>query len=157
MKSFFKFCLLFLFTSPVLFVNAQEKSVITKVKKFKPPVVQTVWGDYKNDARVSTEEAVKLLSMPVKIVDSGRHNYTIDNYRFLYRSKSIVENEQTGKKEVSFTVTSDKFTTTPLSKVWIDNIRNGLKQDEQLFFFDVLVKDDQGRLFFAPDLKITLQ
>ena len=157
MKNYLKFCFLFLLFAPALTSNAQEKTVITKVKKFKPAVVQTVWGINKNEAIVSREEAIKLLFSPIKIVDAGNNVYTVDNYRFLYRSKSIVENEQTGRKEVSFTVTSDKFTTTPLSRVWIDNIKDNLKPDEQLFFFDVLVKDDQGRLFFAPDLKITIQ
>ena len=157
MKYCLKFCFLFLLFMPSLFSAAQEKSVITKVKKFKPPVVQTMWGNSKNEATVTKEEAIRMLSMPIKIVDSGNHIFTVDNYRFLYRSKSIVENEQTGKKEVAFTVTSNKFTATPLSNAWVDNIKNSLKPDEQLFFFDVLVRDDKGRLFFAPDIKITIQ
>lgn len=157
MKYCLNFCLLFLFCTASLVSNAQEKEVITKVKKFKPPVVQIIWGNSTNNAKVSRDEAIKLLSLPIKIIDSARQNYTVDNYRFLYRSKSIIENEQTGKKEIAFTVTSDKFITTPLSKVWIDNLKNNLLPDEELFFFDVLVKDNLGRLFFAPDLKITIQ
>ena len=157
MKYCLNFCLLLLFCTASLVSNAQEKEVITKVKKFKPPVVQTIWGNSTNNAKVSRDEAIKMLSLPIKIIDSTRQNYTVDNYRFLYRSKSFIENEQTGKKEISFTVTSDKFTTTPLSKVWIDNLKRSLLPDEELFFFDVLVKDNQGRLFFAPDLKITIQ
>ncbi|MEO6818097.1 MAG: hypothetical protein ABI266_07150 [Ginsengibacter sp.] len=157
MKYCLKFCFVFLMIVPSLLSKGQEKSVITTVKKFKPPVVQTTWGNSKSDAKVTKDEAVKMLSLPIKIIDSSGRNYTIDNYRFLYRSKSLVENEQTGQKEVSFTVTSDKFVTSPISKIWIDNIVNGLQSDEQFFLFDVMVKDDKGRLFFAPDLKITIQ
>lgn len=157
MKYCLNFCLIMAFCGASLFSNAQDNVVITKVKKFKPPVVHTMWGNNKNGAAISTEEAVKILSLPIKIVDEGNHNYTVNNYRFLYRSKSTVDNEQTGKKENSYTVNSDNFTTTPLSKVWIDNIKNNLKPGEQLYFFDILVKDDQGRLFFSPDLKITIQ
>lgn len=157
MKNYLKFCLILLFCIPSLLSSAQDKSVLTKVKKFKPPVVQTMWDKSKNDAKISKVDAVKMLYLPIKIVDSGNHNYTVDSYGFLYRSKSMVDNDQTGKKEVLFTITGDKFIKTPLSKVWIDNIKDNLQPDEQFIFFDVLAKDEQGRIFSAPDLKITIQ
>jgi hypothetical protein len=49
------------------------------------------------------------------------------------------------------------FKTTPLPKVWVDNLKNGFQKDEELYFFDIIVKDNKDRKFFAPDLKITIQ
>jgi hypothetical protein len=32
-----------------------------------------------------------------------------------------------------------------------------LQKDEQLYFFDIVVKDKEGRDFFAPEIKITIK
>ena len=61
------------------------------------------------------------------------------------------------KKVSRFTNLSDMFTSTPLPKVWIDNIKDSFQKDEELYFFDIIVKDNKDRKFFAPDLKITVQ
>ena len=66
-------------------------------------------------------------------------------------------NDETGKREVSYTLVAERFDSTPLPKVWIDNIKGRLQPDEQLYFFDIVVKDKQGRKFFAPELKITIK
>jgi hypothetical protein len=36
-------------------------------------------------------------------------------------------------------------------------ITEQLKPGEEIFFFDVVVKDAQGRLMFAPNLKLVIQ
>jgi hypothetical protein len=136
---------------------AQEKPVITKIAKFKPPVVQTFLGDIKNGASVTAEEGKYLIGLPLKITDDKNNSYTIDTYQFLYKQKSYILNDETGKKEVTFTLAADRFDSTPLSKVWIDNISRQLQTDEQLYFFDIVVKDKEGRRFFAPELKITIK
>ena len=95
--------------------------------------------------------------MPLKVIDAKNNQYTIDSYQFLYRQKSFIRDDETGKKEEVFTISADRFNTTPLPKVWVDNIRRSLQQDEQLHFFDIVVKDKEGRQFFAPELKITIK
>jgi hypothetical protein len=56
-----------------------------------------------------------------------------------------------------FTIVADRFFATPLPKVWIENTKDQFKKDEQLYFFDIVVKDKEGRKFFAPELKITIK
>lgn len=146
----------FLFvTNQILF--AQQKEVITKVQKFKPPVVKTLLGVHQNGAQVTADEANQLIQLPLKVVDAKNNLYPVNSYRFLYRQKTIIVNDETGKKEVSFTIVADRFQTTPLPKLWIDNIKGHLQKDEQLYFFDVLVRDKEGREFFAPELKLTIK
>lgn len=157
MKILIKYCLLIILFSPVMVCYAQKEPIITKVKKFKPPVVKTEWNNFKNGAVVSREDALQMLSLPIKITDSAKNIYKIDNYRFMYKSKNIVENDETGKKEVSSTIASGNFTTTPLPEVWLNNLKYSLKTGEELYYFDVMVKDSQGRLFSAPELKIIIQ
>lgn len=139
------------------FISTAQKPVITKVAKFKPPVVQSFLGVNTNGAAVTKEEASQLIALPVKITDAKKNNYTIDSYQFLYKRKGAIQDEETGKTETTFTTVADRFTTTPLPKIWIDNLKDTFQKDEELYFFDIVVKDNSGRRFFAPDLKITIR
>jgi len=136
---------------------AQQKDVITKVAKFKPPVVKTYLGVNQNGAEVTVDEAHQLVSLPLKIVDADNNHYALQSYQFLYREKSFIQDDETGKKKEVFTIVSDRFNATPLPAVWVNNIKDKLQKDEQLYFFDIVVKDKEGREFFAPELKITLK
>ena len=151
---------LLLFISFISLCNAQsatKKPAITKIEKFKPPVVATYLGVNTNGASVTIDEANQLITLPLKITDAKTNTYPIDSYHLLYRRKGVIEDEQTGRKEVAFTTISELFDKSPLPKIWIDNIQNGFQTGEELYFFDIVVKDKEGRRFFAPDLKITIQ
>ena len=145
-----------LFVSATLTAVAQSPAVVN-VAKFKPPVVQTFLGINTNGAAVTKEEADQLVALPLKITDAKKNTYKIDSYQFLYKRKSVVQDEETGKKQSTFTVVSDRFKATPLPKVWVDNIKGRFQKDEELYFFDIVVKDNTGRIFSAPELKITIQ
>lgn len=154
----FLFFLLCTFTGFFCFAQeSQKKPQITKVAKFKPPVVKPFLGINTNGASVTGDEANQLITLPLKITDAQNHIYSIDSYHFLYKRKSVIEDEKTGRKQATFTTVADVFKTTPLPKIWIDNIQNGFQKGEELHFFDIVVKDKAGRIFFAPDLKITVQ
>ncbi len=153
MKTFL-FLLLFMAAS---FISIAQKPAITKVAKFKPPVVQIFLGVNTNGATVTKEEASQLITLPLKITDAKKNSYAVDSYQFLYKRKGVIQDEETGKTQTTFTTVADRFTTTPLPKIWIDNIQNNFQKDEELYFFDVVVKDESGRRFFAPDLKLTIQ
>ncbi|MEO6837876.1 MAG: hypothetical protein ABI261_01345 [Ginsengibacter sp.] len=153
-KYFLAFILLFSF-SEISF--AQDSTIITKVSKFKPPVVKTFLGTEQNGAQITADKGNELIGLPLKIIDDKNNFYEIDSYQFLYKKKGSYLDDETGKKEITFTLSADRFDSTPLPKVWVDNISGHLQSDEQLYFFDVVVKDKQGRRFFAPELKITIK
>ena len=148
----------FIFSAQAQLVKKVIKpSVITPVVKFKPPVVKTFLGRNTGEATVTVEEANQLVELPLKITDDKNNIYTISSYQFMYKKKSVIENEQTNKKEIAFTTVADLFKTTPLPKIWKDNIGGGIQKDEELFFFDIVVNDKQGRKFFAPNVKIRVK
>jgi len=158
MKIIFKYFLCFILFSSIAKISfAQDTTFITKVPKFKPPVVKTFLGNEQNGAQVTADEGNKLIGLPLKIVDDQNNTYAIDSYQFLYKQKGFYLNNETGKREVTFTMVADRFDSTPLPKLWVDNIRGRLQSGEQLYFFDIVVKDKEGRIFFAPELKITIQ
>lgn len=151
------FCCFFLLVSFVATSFAQDSTIITKMAKFKPPVVKTYLGVNQDGAQVTVDEGNQLVGLPLKVVDDKNNIYPIESYQFLYRQKSYILDDETGKRETTFTLAADRFDTTPLPKMWVDNIAGRLQPEEQLYFFDIVVKDKQGRRFFAPELKITIK
>ena len=137
--------------------TVKKASVITFVVKFKPPAVKTLLGKNEKEATVTIDEANQLVNFPLKVIDTKNNVYAISSYQFMYKKKSVIENEETGRKEIVFTASADLFKITPLPKIWRDNIGGGIQKDEQLYFFDVIVNDKQNRKFFAPNLKIIVK
>lgn len=153
MKTFLKYLfytlLLFAFTQELY---AQQKS--QPKSTFKPPVVKVYLGGHQNGDSMSKETAKLLLPLPLLIIDAQKTEYKVENYRFLYRKKSYIPNPDNGKDEITFTVSAGTFTETPLPKVWIDNVGFNLLAGEEFYFFDIIVKDKQGKRFLAPNFKL---
>jgi len=134
-----------------------KPGTITKVPKFKPPVVKTFLGRNSQTAEVTVEEANQLVNLPLRIIDDKNNVYAVNSYQFMYKKKSIIENEQTGKREIAFSTVADLFKITPLPQVWRSNIGGGVQKGEELYFFDIIVKDKLDRKFYAPELKINIR
>ncbi|MEP6674661.1 MAG: hypothetical protein ABJA78_05890 [Ferruginibacter sp.] len=137
-----------------LLVTAQRTA---PVQKFKPPKVNTVLGKYSDSAWISADEAAQLIATPLKITDSKNISYSLSSYQFAYKRVTVSEVEETGKAYTSSDLVASLFRTTPLPELWQNNIKVNLQKGEMLYFFDVAAKDPQGRLFFAPNLKIYIR
>ncbi len=138
-------------------ISFSQRPVITKIKKFKPPVVKTFLGIRSNGDTVTIEEASQLIGLPLKIMDAKENIYKIDSYHFLYKKRGEIQDEETGRKNATYTTVADMFRATPLPQVWIDNLKGGLQKNEEIYFFDIIVKDEANRIFYALDLKIFIQ
>jgi hypothetical protein len=123
----------------------------------KKPVAKTYLGKVTGNIAMGVEEARSIVALPLKITDDKNIPYVISSYQFAYKRIGITEDEATGKTALQSDIAADRFTVTPLPAVWQKNIVDGLHQGEELYFFDIIVADKQGRLFFAPELKITIQ
>jgi len=126
-------------------------------KIFKAPKVKTSWGKYTDSSTVSIEEAVELLSVPLTITDDKNTSYNISSYQFLYRKKGVTEDEQTGKVTPVTSIVTKSLRVTPLPEKLMNFIIEQLRRGEEFSFFDVLVKDAQGHIFFAPSLKVKIK
>ncbi len=153
-----KYCLGLLFVLLVtgLQVQAQTpKPKTTTAPKWKPPKVKTVLAAYSDSVSVMVDEANHLITLPLKVTDDKKNAYTIVTYQFLYKRRTVTEDEQTGRTSPSSSIVSQIFRETPLPELWLKIIKDELQTGEEFFFFDVVAKDTQGHLFFAPNLKIT--
>lgn len=135
-------------------VTAQKT---TTVQKFKPPKVTTVLGKYADSAFISPAEAAQLIGTALKITDSKNNSFVISSYQFAYKRITVSEIEETGKTYSSNDMVASLFKITPLPPLWLENIKSNIQRGEMFYFFDITVKDGQGRLFFAPDLKIYIR
>jgi hypothetical protein len=137
------------------------KPKTTTVQKFKPPKLKSALGNRSDSiVKVSVDEAVQLVTLPLKITAANgdtKNTYTITSYQCMYKRKGVTEDEQSGKVSPTTNVVADLFRTTPLPEIWKKIITEQLKAGEEIFFFDVVVKDTQGRLMFAPTLKLLVQ
>lgn len=126
-------------------------------KKYSPPKLTTLIGTTTDSATVSVDEALKLIAQPLRIFDDKKTAYAVASYQFMYTRKGVTEDEGTGKVSPATSIVDAMFKTTPLPELWQKNITEQLKSGESLFFFDVVVKDNQGHLYFAPNLKLKIR
>lgn len=134
------------------------KPVAAPAVKNKLPVVKTSLGKFTGIAIDCTaEQAKQLITQPLSITDDKNVAYKLSSYQFSYKRLGVTEDEETGKVSPQSDIAADRFTVTPLPEIWQSNIKESLHKGEELFFFDVIVFDKKGKLFFAPELKITIQ
>ena len=155
---YIKILVLFVFTTISDASKAQRRPVAkpTSVAKFKAPKLFTTLGDLK-DSVITLAAAEKAIALPIRITDAKGIVYSISSYHFLYRKIVATEDEATGRVSNTTTIKSSLFKTSPLPDLWINMIQENLRAGEQFLFFDVIVKDNLGRVMYAPDLKLTLR
>ncbi len=127
-------------------------------QKYTPPKLISMLGIRTDSATVVLEEAVQLIKLPLRVTDNKKNVYTIASYQAMYKRKAVTEDEaMTGKVTPITSTVIDNFKTTPLSPIWIKILTEQLRIGEELYFFDIVVKDAQGRLMFAPELRIKVK
>ncbi len=147
---------LFLLCTVFNFSFAQRTVTKTYSKPYKPPTLTTSLSQYKDTLqKISIEEAHRIFSLPLQIIDNQKVVYAISSYQFIYKKLNVSEDEN-GKKYIKPSMTAQTFKSTPISPIWISNIKDQLKSGEILWFTDVIVKDNKGRVMFAPDLKFMI-
>lgn len=160
MKHFIHFVIVTMLLLTGITIQAQQphKPSLSTVIKFKPPVVKTFLGKITGKLpSVNGEEGKQMISLPLIVIDDKNVPYTISSYQFAYKRIGVTEDEETGKALPQSDMVGDHFNTTPLPAIWQSNIRETLHKGEELYFFDIIVLDKQGRRFFAPELKISIQ
>ncbi len=156
---YFRILVLFSFFAGGATISYAQKSVSKVVKtsaKYKPPKLITLLSTYKDSTLVNAGEAEHILSMPLRVIDDKKNVYSISSYQFLYRKNVVTEDEETGKVSATTSLLSDRFRKSPLPENWVIKVAEQLKAKELLYFFDIIVKDNQGRIMYAPDFKITI-
>lgn len=149
--------LLVLCSGSVVLAQNPKNPAIKPIQKFTPPKLTTTLGIRSDTVSVFREEAVQLVTLPLKVTDDKKNVYTISSYRFMYKRRAVTEDEETGKVSPIVSNVMDLFKVTPLPALWKNIIVEQIRAGEELYFFDIVAKDAQGRLMFAPVLNIKVK
>lgn len=150
------FCLAALSTTVIAQKTTPAKA--TAAQKVVLPKLKTTLGSRSDSVlTVSVDAAVDLVNKSLAVTDDKKAVYVITSYQCMYKRKSVTEDEESGKVSPTSSMVAQSFKTTPLSAIWIKTISEQLKAGEEIFFFDIVVKDAAGKLLFAPNLKLLVQ
>jgi hypothetical protein len=127
------------------------------VKNVLPKLITSLGAKSDTIVTVSVNEAIALINQPLRVTDNKKGVYTISSYQCLYKKRGVTEDEESGKISPTTSVSAQRFTTTPISAIWLRIITEELKPAEEIFFFDVVVKNAAGKLFFAPNVKLLVK
>jgi len=129
-------------------------------QRFIPPRLSSNFGNRTDTTGLMlAEEAVQLIGLPIKVTDDKKTVYSMVSYQAMYKRRGVTEEDVNGEVKVKpiMTSVSDRFKTTPLPPIWVSTIKEQLRAGEEVLFFDIVVKDAQGRMMFAPDIKIKIK
>lgn len=141
-----------------VFITLAGTTQVQAQAKFKPPILLISLGDSKDSVlTISAEKTISLINQPLRISDAKQNKYSVTSYQCIYKRRAVTEDEDTGKVSPITSIVSERFTSTPLPEIWLRTISQQLKPGEEIFFFDIIVKDQKGRLMYAPNLKITVK
>lgn len=147
------FCVLLVFVMN----TATAQSGVFKNGKVKV-VTKTYIGKFTgNPVKLTLEQAKQALSAYLQVIDQNNNVYEISSYQLAYYRVSMTEDEVTGKVSPTTTLVSDRFYKTPLPQSWKKVIDEDLQKGEELVFFDIIALDQNGKKFFAPNLKIVVE
>ncbi len=156
------FTVVFSLTVSVVFAQKPKPKPATTTKpagfqKFTPPKLTSMLGIRSDSAVVYREEMLQLINLPLRVTDDKKGIYTISSYQVMYKRRSVTEDEKSGKVLPTTSTASDVFRKTPLPPIWIKILTEQMRAGEELYFFDIVAKDAQGRMMFAPELKIQIK
>ena len=135
------------------FAQAKTEKTTT-IPKYKVPKISIILGGFKDSLKIPVEEIKKIIDKPLIVTDGTAMKYKISSYQILYRQIAVTEDES-GKALPTTSVSSARFTESPLSAIWVKVINEELMKGEEIIFFDIIVKDEKGRVMYAPNLKFT--
>ena len=138
--------------------NAAQVSAQTKPAKFvkyTPPKLFTSMGVVKDSTKAPVAQAKAILAQRLTIQDEkGKKSYAIQSYQFLYKKRVVTEDEAGNPQPTTTLVSKQFYNGDSLPTTWIASMREELLAGEELYFFDIIVKDEKGRIMYAPTLKI---
>jgi hypothetical protein len=148
------FLMCFLFSTQL---SAQKSARSTKLAFQAKVKIYTTLDGLIDSSAIAVSDAERIIVLPLLIQDSKKTKYPIYSYQFMYVKKGVTEDEQTGKVTPISSVVSNIFKTTPLPAIWIKSIQEQVKPGDELFFFDIIVKDAAGKLHYAPTLRLIVK
>ena len=124
-----------------------EKPVINEPLKLKP-----LWGNHPGGNMLVTD-GINYADSSLKVIDDKGYRYEIISFKFIYRRKASITDDQTGQiKNTWDVVATDIYNSNSLTEVWRNNIKESLQKDEEWIIDYIMIKDKSGRKVMATPM-----
>jgi len=145
--------LAFLYLPVLLLAQAQPKDTA----RLKPPAMEAFWG-LQRSGRITLEQAISLLDSSVRVIAEKKEKLPVAKAVLVYRSKDYYEDEATGTVKTRFNSYSCNFKYSDrLPENWKKFLKEQIKPGDQLLIADIHVKNKNGYLLAAPDIKLVIE
>lgn len=124
--------------------------------KIKPPKVYVSWGNSK-EGPYSKDVFINLLDSSIQVVSEKKEVLAISRAMLIYRSKDQVEDEKGKVKTHYNTYMNEIRNDNKVPEKWKSFLAEEIKPGDLFLITDMHVRDKQGYIFSAPDLKITIE
>jgi hypothetical protein len=125
--------------------------------RLKPPKLTSFWGQSRG-GNIALEHVISLLDSSIEVISEKKEKLQLAKALLVYRSKDYYEDESTGTVKKRYNSYSCNFKYNDhLPENWKKFLKENMKPGDQLHFADIHVKDQNGYLFTAPDIKIIIE
>lgn len=151
----FKHSLYCLFSLFILSQNSYAQKP-QPAAKIKPPKVSITWGNSKGGS-LSPDAFVALLDSAIRVVSEKKELLAISRGMLVYKSKDQVEDEK-GKVKSQYNAYMNEIRNeNKVPEKWKTFLAEEIKPGDIFLIAEIHVRDKQGYIFNAPDLKIMIE
>jgi hypothetical protein len=146
------FFLLLLFSGVHAIAQPKNKNTLKK------PVLHSYWGNTKG-GNIPLEKVLQLiLDSTITVVSDKKEIMTVARFFVHYRSLDSYEDETTGKLVQRYNSEGDYIRErNTLSDTWRKSIFESVKAGDEVIITELYVRDKEGYLFLAPEIKISVK
>ena len=125
--------------------------------RLTPPKLITLWGK-ESGRKISVDEMNAYLDNRLTVISNNQQKMFISRAIIIYRSKDMVEDENTGEIKYRYNSISHNFRNTDsLPEIWKKHLRENLKPGDQIHIADVLVRNRFNEIYLAPDIRFFIE
>ena len=144
------------FTMTILSLSALSQQV-KDTPKLKQPKMESFWGGFKG-GKLNVNIVNEILDSAIFVIAEKKEKLTISRAILVYRSKDIIEDEETGIIKTKFNSTSYNYINNDtLPQSWRNFLKENIKPGDQIQIADIIVRDKRKNLFNAGDIKIFIE
>lgn len=124
-----------------------EKPAVNEPLKLKP-----LWGNNPG-GNMLVADGINYIDSSLRVIDDKGYRYQIISFKFIYRRKASITDDQTGEiKNTWDVVATDIYNSNSLTDVWKNTIKEALQKDEEWIIDYIIIKDKSGRKVMATPM-----
>lgn len=140
-------------------VRYKRKDTTLRVYKYKgtiPHFISAI-GHLRSPRAVYAKEMKSLIDSPLRVYDQNGNPYRVVTYLFSYRHKDVYLDDETMSLKTKYDYVSYYVFDNPLPQKRAQYIRDEIKDGEEFWFEKIIVTNQRGEQFFAPDIHIRIE